>query len=820
MRPRNLVFVLVALGLGLVGLWLARTPGRTGERRAGAVPVVPQARATAETTPAEAQRSPTRGEGAPTSAPESPTGSSRGERETTEPFRLVLLGDVRSEDGRPIEGADLLVGDPWHGQAHLVRSDAGGALRAELVERPYDFVFTVLADGFEGSTKHVDGLRGDELRLGTFHLRPGGEVSGRVLDEAGQGISDAWVEWLRASAFPSDPVAARANGPEEESYDPHSFRSLVLTDAEGAFRVRGLPRGEWFLAASAGGRAHGWTEVFEVGGAPLREQVIVLPPSQQSSTAVSGVVQEPSGQPLPGAVLRIREGKHEWPCATAGREGRFVLDESLHGGLELGASDPEHRFGPVWVSGVAPGTRDLVLRLTPPVWMPVRLVDEQGRAVPWGHVELDGELHPAGREGLVRVLRPERPTRVRALAPGFRTEVFDQLTPPPIGEELRVTLRPGQALRGRVVHAGRPVRGARLNLSRTPPPDALYESRGVAPMDHPFVVPWSVELHGQDGTTDGSGAFLLTIHERGWYGIRVEADGFPLTVLGPFELDPEVGRDGLELALERGGTLEGSVRLPPGAAPEDVLVGVSNGWRFVRSAAVDAEGRYRIEDLAPGPYQVRRCTPPVASLQRLDVASSVEAPEWDCRVRAGETTRFDLDLTQEGSVVLSGRLEGLEGARSGWRALLYTAKSPRDFWFKPRAQAELERDGRFELTLSRPGLYRIELRSGPWSLWRDLELFAGPNEWERRIETGRILLRASGDPAEPHLRYVARAGDGLECVVEYPWWQKQAAEGGLRFDAPVGPGRLETATAEDPDVWTQRREITLEQGQELALDFP
>ena len=166
MRPRNLVFVLVALGLGLVGLWLARTPGRTGERRARAVPVVPQARATAETTPAEAQRSPTRGEGAPTSAPESPTGSSRGERETTEPFRLVLLGDVRSEDGQPIEGADLLVGDPWHGQAHLVRSDAGGALRAELVERPYDFVFTVLADGFEGSTKNVDGLRGDELRLG------------------------------------------------------------------------------------------------------------------------------------------------------------------------------------------------------------------------------------------------------------------------------------------------------------------------------------------------------------------------------------------------------------------------------------------------------------------------------------------------------------------------------------------------------------------------------------------------------------------------------------------------------------------------------
>jgi hypothetical protein len=728
---------------------------------------------------------------------------------------LVVTGSVLDTSGDPLEGAEILVGDPWEGESSVARSDASGAFRGELVERPDSFLFTAFAEGFEGARKHAEGPRGAELRLGTFRLGPGGEVGGRVVDERGQGIVRAWVEWLPATAFPVDFDAAREDGPEEEDYDERRFHALARTGADGAFRLRGLPRGECFLAAHAHAKQHGWTGIFEVRGGPLPELEIVLLPSVTARSSIAGIVEDPAGQPLADIALRFRMRDQRMDLATTGPDGRFVLDYGWTRPVDLGAHDPKQRYGSTWIEGVRPGTQDLVLRMGEPSWIVLRLVDAVGRAVPWGHVRLEGVQHDGGREGSVRIERPDEPFRVEVSAPGFRPETLGPLEPPPPGAELRLTLQPGQSLRGRVVHRGRPVAGARLDLARTHAPGETREGRGFAPSDHPFLLVGSVDLDGNDGTSDGSGAFVLTIHEDGWQGLRVEAQGFPMTVFGPYDLERTGGEAELVLELERAGSIEGSVRSAPGGEARERLVAASNGWSFVRTAPVDSDGRYRLEDLAPGPYQVRSCEPPAASLQPFQRWSSSAGPvAWDCRVQSGSTTRFDLDLAGEGTVVLSGRLQLVGAEARAAQALLFAPGTQPGSWSPPRASSEVASDGSFELVLSRPGSYRLEVQAPPLTLSEELELFAGRREWTQRLETGRLRIRPGADQGS--VRYTARAGP-LEILASIRWFER----GEPVSEVPAGRGRLERrAPANPPQPWALLREVEVPAGQEVVVEVP
>jgi hypothetical protein len=750
-----------------------------------------------------------------------------------------VVATVVDSQGRPIEGAELLVGAPWDREALVARSDAEGRFQGEFPNPP-TLQFAVLADGFEGARRYVEGARGAELRLGEFRLAPGGQVEGRVVDEAGVGLADANIEWFPAAAFPRNVVSAREIGPEIEDWDEERYAPFSSSGADGRFLLRGLPLGECFLAANADARLHGWTSLFEVGSGPLPEQTIVLPESPHAALRILGLVVDPNGVALEGIAILCSEDRERelqplrglgyvggvsgaWATTTSDAEGRFTIT-GWNQVIDLGAQDPKRRWATTWLDDVRPGTQDLVLRMRPPVWMVVRLVDPEGRAVPWGHVRYENEHLEGGREGLVRLHRPEMSFTVEVSAPGFKKERLGPLEPPSPGEELRLTLQPGQSLRGRVLHLGRPVGGALLDLAPTPSPGEPSEASGCSPQDHPFLAHGSVELGGNDGTSDTAGAFVLTIHSKGWHGLRVEAEGFPLTVFGPFELAPEAGVEGLELELERGGVLEGFVREAPGNEPIERLVAVSNGWGFARTAPVDERGAYRIEDLAPGPYQVRPCLPPAASLQMLErTQAKTLAIEWDCSIRAGETTRFDLDLATEGSVVLEGHLEFVGAEPGQWEVDLLRAGTGLERVVSPRAHLPGGSDGTFELALSRPGPYQLRLRSGPLWILEELELFSGRNEWRRRFELGRVWLHAAEGTAvmgtQSHLRYVALDTGKLEFIAWFPWWREQAGNNGLRFTAPLGSGRLETSTSQDPDDWTSICDLTLAPGEELRLEL-
>jgi hypothetical protein len=249
----------------------------------------------------------------------------------------------------------------------------------------------------------------------------------------------------------------------------------------------------------------------------------------------------------------------------------------------------------------------------------------------------------------------------------------------------------------------------------------------------------------------------------------------------------------------------------------------------VRASAIGADGTYRIEGLAPGAYQVRACVPPVAMLQELAAGSPVDEPVvWDCRVTAGETTRFDLDLTGEGSVVLAGQLSLDGNEESGWRASLVSAAAATGFdpWRSPRAEAEVDAEGRFQLVLSRAGPYWLVLEAPMFRIEQAVELFPGRNEWSYRRETGNVRVHST-DATEKErrdwswLRLVTADGSPAHFASSIALVQLRDC-GDCRFRFPAGPARLERAdNGYLPGAeWTLFRELTIVAGQELVIDYP
>ncbi len=848
---RNLALTAGLLALVLLVLLLARSPARLGPRAPlGERGQTPKAAAPSLLQGAF-QEEGAAGERASTSAPETTSASVDEPAAPSEVPRLTVLGRAVDLDGRPIQGAELFASDEIGPAQRLVaRSDESGQFRAELPRAWGVHGFTLLAEHYRAAEIEVFDVGRVELQLGTVPLAPGSEVAGRVLDETGRPIPGARVSWLPASAYPADAATARRKGfgqgradyaelgeldqLRELGYageDANVFVPDTRSTADGSFRLRGLPLGECFVVAWKRGHSYGWSQVFELralrphpSGA-ASEVEIVLPPSLTASSQIAGIVRDPAGAPVAGILVHAQGSRLNSSVHTES-DGTFLLDKGWTEPVLLRATDEEQRWAPAELADVAPGSRALELVLAEPAWLTVRLLDAGERPIPWGHVRVAATRKETGRAGTVRIQKPAEAFELEAFAPGFRTQTFGPFEPGQLGDELALHLVPGQAVRGRVVSQGRPVAGARLDLAFTQAPGITCESRNAAPREHPFQLTGRVDLDGNDGTSDASGGFLLTVHSDGWHSLRVEAEGFPTNVFGPFLLARAAGFEELELELERAGILAGQVRLAPDAGARERLVGACNGWSFVRTALVQDDGSYSIRDLAPGAYQVRVCVPPIAALQELaSREESGESVTWDCRVSAGATTRFDLDLSQEGSVVLAGQLTLVGAPAQEWEAELLSIPADPTLTGSSRASAVLDSAGRFELVLSRAGTYRLRLAGGSPAFEQTLELANGRNEWSYRSATGRVLVRVSesqGKGLAVRLRYRAQAEGGVRFTAQRHVYLRAGAGFDWKIAAPPGRGRLETTTdlgARDAH-WTLVRELVIASGEELVVAYP
>ncbi len=816
--------------------------------------------------------------------PEARTGSTAGP--APGPLEAPEEDLVRSYlDGRVVDGRAEPVGSAeiWcHEEEHmrlLGRTSGDGWIRLELTlprdvaarhrarSGPFaSLAVVVLAPGFAGARRWIGIDEGRTTHLGTIVLAAGAELAALVLDGRGVPLEGADVSCLPAACLPEDAGRARLRRLEDLARDVatidwrETYQPRARSGADGRAALRGIEAGSRILAAGARLRETAWSEPIEVvPGSATRELVLRLLPLDPLDL-VTGRVVAGDDEPLAGVWVwlepsddeEVEEGasglerlgfdEGDWTSSTFTDDaGRFelVLEERRVCRLHLATTDGG--LFETTLDGIAPGTQDLLVRLVAARTIEVRVQDARGEPLAWASVRAYGGLVELGRTGRGALELPRTAFSLQAFAPGYRSQTLGPLEPAAVEDPLVITLEPGQAVRGRVTSDGRPVSGAKVAIRNALPPGTRTLSGGhfidVASPEEPFDILGHAGIGACDGTTDGRGAFCVTLHGSGWKIVCVEAEGFPATVAGPFEWMEETGAEGVEVEVRRAGAIAGRVIPPVGRSASEFVIAASNGWGVAWTAPVDEQGAYRLEGLAPGSWQVRRAVPPVSAVQSLSGSfwrEDLGPIRWDCRVEPDATTAHDLDLSGVEGFVLRGllTLDGRPPEGSWWAALL----EPESRGFsvgRTFGYTQLDASGAFELRLSRETDATLRLRNdfGEGEYFQPLSIPRGVTDWRWDVPTGRLALRhvpGTDDDAERVKRYFVWRGDAERSFFLRLPDPDRAEKGPTSFAVPAGRASLARLTVDLfhehtgvlDDVWADPREIEVRAGEETLVELP
>ncbi|MFT5051556.1 MAG: hypothetical protein ACI8QZ_002975 [Chlamydiales bacterium] len=221
------------------------------------------------------------------------------------------------------------------------------AYELDLADGPSFDLRAVPADSLLNLSGEIDGLapfkelglrfEAREQRTVQVRFALGGEISGRVLDSAGNPIDGAEVGIASGGALA---MMTGTSGP------------TVETDGEGRFLLRGTPTGSVDLEVEATGWLATTTEDLELAeGQTLGNVDIVL----EAGAQIAGRVLFPDGQPAAEAQIQVRgggtqrgpwRGRSEPIESTTDAAGRFTIRGLGEGPVDLIASfgrEPEGR---------------------------------------------------------------------------------------------------------------------------------------------------------------------------------------------------------------------------------------------------------------------------------------------------------------------------------------------------------------------------------------------------------------------------------------------------------------------------------------------
>lgn len=582
---------------------------------------------------------------------------------------MTLRGVLRdSETGRPIAGAEVTVStEALDAAPRAATSDADGRFTVRGLASDGPGRVSVFAPGYVP----IAALEHDPTRPLELELEPAATLEGIVLDEHRQPLEGAIIE-IVGETLERQPVAL---GPDaafrsavfasqlEPSVVPAGLAALEVTegpvppiptaptstelpfaplptsaaearvsasfvsDAEGRFRVTGIPPGHVQVLARRAGRAPAASARFYVGAGALRDGIeLVLPPAGR----LRGLVRDARGEGVDGVLVEVRSDREPFPrVAISADRGEFELD-AVSGELTVTAT-PHGRPAVRASITVEPSqVAELTLTLEGELHtLSGRTVDEAGFPVPGAQLVVlslraDAPFRRtffAAEDGTFTLSElPAPPWRLEASAPAFaptRIDVADA------SGELPVVLAPGAEVRGSVLDAysGEPV-DARVRLVRDALPPDVHEMRTARDGSFRFA-------------RVTTGAWLLTIESEGHL---------------PFERAVEITRRGRAPAdvdldairLEPAGTVEGAVVDALGAVVARARVWIDENGA---SARTDTRGEFVLRGAPPGMVTVRASHPAAGE--------SASAP---VRVLAGRETpgvvvrlpeRFDADRAAE-----------------------------------------------------------------------------------------------------------------------------------------------------------------------------
>ncbi len=257
---------------------------------------------------------------------------------------LAISGRVLGPDGSPATGAHIYVGGgtlrTW--MRPSARCEADGTFRLTgLADGKCSLHASATIDGREASAKTdvAAGAEGVVLELKLDDAAKGGRILVRVLDPEGKPVGAAQVK--AETSRRSSTMGLGGDG-----------RATISVDGEAAVYAIEVS------GACSGSARFGPARVEGIKPGP-EEVVIRLPPEM----TISGLVLDPAGGPVAGAVVRASPGE---PGAGGGHDYRDEMEDSLPFAFGWSGDTP-FRTGPdgaFTVGGLGPGPH--ALRVKPP----------------------------------------------------------------------------------------------------------------------------------------------------------------------------------------------------------------------------------------------------------------------------------------------------------------------------------------------------------------------------------------------------------------------------------------------------------------------
>ncbi|HEY1307084.1 MAG TPA: carboxypeptidase-like regulatory domain-containing protein [Vicinamibacterales bacterium] len=303
-----------------------------------------------------------------------------------------ITGKVTTADtGAPIRGAEVRLSDDRYSRLSTTNGDG----RFELRDLPAGvYRLTVSRTGFItlqfGQRRPFEASTPITLAEGTnaeanIVLIRAGVIYGRVVDQSGDPLAGTRVQALRSRVV-------------QGKRRLQSVGAADQTDDTGAFRIYGLPAGDYYVAAAAGlgDQVKRDPPTYYPGTANLAEaQPITIAAGAEASAdfqigdvrnaRVSGIVVNSAGNPIPAMVNLVSETVSTGPAlegtvaalqvhADAGPDGRFTLENVPPGPYTLTAMLMPGPVGPDVFEAPrtnTPSVADMVRRIPEQAMMPL-----------------------------------------------------------------------------------------------------------------------------------------------------------------------------------------------------------------------------------------------------------------------------------------------------------------------------------------------------------------------------------------------------------------------------------------------------------------